>query len=89
MLRHMFSSDIPMDKLIMVVHCIHCDTYKQDFFLKWVHILQIGDRVEIPADKPSLHLENIQHGLDCMRCIKEDHYGTATMVIFEWGLAAE
>ena len=80
----MSSNEIPMNKIIMVVHCLRCDTHKYDSFLEWLYILQAGDKVIIADNKPFLHLENIQHGLDCVECIKEDHYETASMVIFEW-----
>lgn len=73
-----------MDKVIMIAHCMRCDTYKYDSFLEWLYILQVGDKVEVTSTKPFLHLENIQHGLDCMVCIKEEYYGTVSMVIFEW-----
>ena len=84
MLRHDSQNEIPMDKVIMIAHCLRCDTHKYDAFLEWLYILQVGEKVEISQDKPYLHLENIQHGLDCMSCIKEEYYGTVSMIIFEW-----
>ena len=84
MLRNNSQNEIPMDKVIMIAHCMRCDTYKYDSFLEWLYILQVGDKVEVSSTKPFLHLENIQHGLDCMVCIKEEYYGTVSMVIFEW-----
>ena len=84
MLRHDSQNEIPMDKVIMIAHCMRCDTYKYDAFLEWLCILQAGEKVIISQDKPYLHLENVQHGLDCISCIKEEYYATVSIVIFEW-----
>ena len=84
MLRHDSHNEIPMDKVIMIAHCMRCDTYKYDAFLEWLCILQAGEKVIISQYKPYLHLENVQHGLDCISCIKEEYYATVSIVIFEW-----
>ena len=68
----------------MIAHCMRCDTYKYDAFLEWLCILQAGEKVIISQDKPYLHLENVQHGLACISCIKEEYYATVSIVIFEW-----
>ena len=68
----------------MIAHCLRCDTHKYDSFLEWLYLLQAGEKARLPQEEPFLHLENIQHGLDCMSCIKEEHYETVSMVIFEW-----
>ena len=84
MFRHISQNEIPMDKVIMIAHCLRCDTHKYDSFLEWLYLLQAGEKARLPQEEPFLHLENIQHGLDCMSCIKEEHYETVSMVIFEW-----
>ena len=84
MMRNKSENEIPMDRVIMIAHCMRCDTYNHDSFLEWLYILQVGEKVEISQTKPYLHLENIQHGLDCIHCIREEYYSTVTMVIFEW-----
>lgn len=84
MMRNKSDKSIPIDRVIMIAHCMRCDTYNYDAFLEWLYILQVGDKVQIADTKPILHIENIQHHLDCISCIKEEYYGTVTIVIFEW-----
>ena len=84
MFRHISQNEIPMDKVIMIAHCLRCDTHKYDSFLEWLYLLQAGEKARLPQEEPFLHLENIQHGLDCRSCVKEGHYDTVSMIIFEW-----
>ena len=84
MMRNKSENEIPMDRVIVIAHCMRCDTYIYDAFLEWLYILQVGNKVQISDTKPLLNIENIQHHLDCFNCIKEEYYSTVTVVVFEW-----
>ena len=57
MMRNKSENEIPMDRVIVIAHCMRCDTYNYDAFLEWLYILQVGNKVQISDTKPLLFYE--------------------------------